>query len=71
VRARYLGLFSVGIVSWENYPRWPWLVPRVLPRVSRLHGRLDPWLRRRGTFRGTAALAPYVYAVGRKPEATK
>ncbi|HJQ34218.1 MAG TPA: class I SAM-dependent methyltransferase [Pyrinomonadaceae bacterium] len=67
VRAHYLGVFSFGIVSWENYPRWPRLVPRVLPRVYRLHQRVDPMLRRLGTFRGTAPLAPYVYAVGRKP----
>jgi SAM-dependent methyltransferase len=67
VHAQYLGLFSIGIVSWEIYPRWPRLVPLVVPHVYDFHRRLDPLLRRLGRFNGIAPLAPYVYAVGRKP----
>jgi SAM-dependent methyltransferase len=66
VRGQYLGVFSMYIVAWGIYPRWPALVPTVELWVNRINWRLDPRLRRLGWFRGTLPLAPYVIAVGRK-----
>lgn len=69
VRARYRGVFSLDIVAWETYPRWPRLAPIVAPRVRRLHGRIERLLRRTGWLGGTAPFAPFLYAVGRRPQA--
>lgn len=68
VRAQYLGLFSMYIVAWGIYPRWPSLTTGVERWVDRINWRLEPRLRRRRWFRGTLPLAPYVIAVGRKGE---
>ncbi|HWN10330.1 MAG TPA: class I SAM-dependent methyltransferase [Pyrinomonadaceae bacterium] len=67
ITARYLGLFSLNIVAWEIYARWPKLVPVVVPKVRRLNHHLEYLLQRLRWFKGIAPLAPYVYAVGRKP----
>lgn len=65
VEAHYIGAFSLDIVAWTTHPRWPHLVPRLVPGITRVRNSLDYRLRRRGKFGGLAPLAPYLYAVGR------
>ena len=66
VRGRYLGVFSLSIVAWDIYARWPRVAARVAPRVFQFNGRFDPYLQRLGWVGGAAPLAPYIYAVGQK-----
>lgn len=67
VHGGYLGVFTMMIVPWALYPRWPGLVPQAERWVERINLRLEHRLRRRAWFRGVPPFAPYVYAVGRKP----
>jgi SAM-dependent methyltransferase len=67
IKGQYAGIFSMGIVAWEIYPRWPRLVPVLLPKILRVRNSIDYRLRRLGRFGGVAPLAPYLYVVGRKP----
>jgi 2-polyprenyl-3-methyl-5-hydroxy-6-metoxy-1,4-benzoquinol methylase len=67
IRQQYLGTFSLDIVGWSIYPRWPRLATHVAPRISQFNERfVDYYLRRLGWFRGIAPLAPYLYTVGTK-----
>ena len=70
VRGHYAGVFSLDIVAWEIYPRWPRLVPKLLPKIKRARNSVDYRLRRRGRFGGVAPLAPYLYVVGQKQPET-
>jgi len=68
IKARFIGFFSLDIVSWSNYPRWPRLAPRLLPTIMRARNSVDYRMRRWGKFDGgTAPLAPYLCVTGRKP----
>jgi SAM-dependent methyltransferase len=71
VRGGYLGAFSLSVVGWDIYARWPKLAERAAPWVFRFNGSLDPYLQRRRWYGGTAPLAPYLYAVGQKPGAER
>lgn len=66
IRAGYFGLFSLNIVAWEVYPRWPGLVPVVAPLVRRINSYLNYLLCRTGKFRGISPLAPFLCVVGHK-----
>ena len=66
VSGHHIGMFSLDIVAWEIYPRWPALAPSVAPRVRRVNKWLDALLRRREWFHGSAPLSPFIYVVGKK-----
>jgi SAM-dependent methyltransferase len=68
IEGNYAGAFSLDIVAWQLYPRWPGLVDKLVPKIMRIRNTVDYRLRKRGKFGGTAALAPYIYVVGRKPQ---
>jgi len=68
VRAQCLGVFSLFLVPWSIYPRWPSLVPKTLSLINWINLRLDHRLRRLGWFKGVSPLAPYLIAAGRKRE---
>jgi SAM-dependent methyltransferase len=67
IDGRYLGIFSLQIVAWSVYPRWPRLLPRFVPAIARLQQLIDSSLRRLNRYGGIAPFAPYIYVVGRKP----
>ena len=67
IRGQYAGVFSMDVVAWEHYPRWPRLVPLLRPYLSRIRTSVDYRLRKSGRLKGFAPIAPYVYAVGQKP----
>jgi len=67
VHGCYLGLFSLNIVAWEHYPRWPNLVPLIVPLIRRIHRRTNAVLCRINKFDGIAPLAPFMYVAGQKP----
>jgi 2-polyprenyl-3-methyl-5-hydroxy-6-metoxy-1,4-benzoquinol methylase len=67
IRSHYLGVFSLLVVAWEIYARWPRLARRMLPMIDVLVSSCDRYLRRLGWVRGTAPFAHYLYAVGQKP----
>lgn len=68
VRAYYLGFFSLSIVNWKKYPRWPRLASRILPWIEGFVYYTDRFfLRQVPVFCGIAPFAPFIYAIGRKP----
>ena len=67
IRGYYAGVFSMEIVAWELYPRWPRLVPLLRPYLNRIRTSVDYRLRKSGRLNGTAAIAPYLCVVGQKP----
>lgn len=67
VSARYAGLFSLNIVAWELYQRWPKLGKRVVPPIRTVHRHMDYRLGQLGIYRGIAPLSPFLYVVGQKP----
>lgn len=67
VRTGLSGLCSIDIVAWGVFPRFPGLDRIILPVVARVRARLDRVLCRSGSFRGLPGLAPFLYALGRKP----
>ena len=68
VRSAFLGLFSMGIVAWGIYQRFTWLDKIVLPIVQRLSTICEIVLKKIRSFQGIYLLAPFIYAVGHKPE---
>jgi SAM-dependent methyltransferase len=68
VRGHFAGVFSLDIVAWPIYPRWPRLAPWLLPTITRARNSVDYRMRRWGRFEGgTAPLAPYLCVIGHKP----
>lgn len=67
IRAGYAGVFSLNIVAWEYYPRWPRLAPKLVPRVRRVQGLLSRRLRRFSHYPGNKPFSPFLYVYGRKP----
>jgi SAM-dependent methyltransferase len=68
IEGHYVGVFSLDIVAWPIYPRWPRRAPRLLPTITRARNSVDYRMRRWGRFEGgTAPLAPYLCVIGRKP----
>jgi 2-polyprenyl-6-hydroxyphenyl methylase/3-demethylubiquinone-9 3-methyltransferase len=69
-RAWYGGIFSLGIVAWRMYPRWPFLVRPVTWFVTHLASVLEKHLLSRiHYYRGPSPLAPFLFVSGRKPNA--
>jgi SAM-dependent methyltransferase len=67
VEGCYAGVFSLDIVAWDVSPRWPKLMPKLKPPITRLRNSLEYRLRKWGRFGGsTALLAPYICVVGRR-----
>jgi len=68
IRGQFVGVFSLDIVAWPIYPRWPRLAPRLLPTIMRARNSVDYRMRKWGRYDGgTALLAPYLCVTGRKP----
>jgi 2-polyprenyl-3-methyl-5-hydroxy-6-metoxy-1,4-benzoquinol methylase len=64
----YQGLFSLTIVAWELYPRWPKFARIGVPVVSlaaRLTSRI---LRATRCYWGSAWFSPFIFVVGSKPQ---
>lgn len=68
VRSTYVGLFSLGIVAWGMYQRFPRLDAVILPLIRKLSSACDKVLRNLGIFYGTRCFSPYIYAIGEKPQ---
>jgi 2-polyprenyl-3-methyl-5-hydroxy-6-metoxy-1,4-benzoquinol methylase len=64
IHGHHAGVFSLQIVAWDSYQRWPRLMKGFVPKIGRIQERLDYRLRHRGRYKGTAPLAPYIYVVG-------
>ncbi len=68
IKSRFVGIFSLDIVAWPIYHRWPKLAPHLMPTIMRARNSVDYRMRRRGNYGdGTAPLAPYLCVIGRKP----
>jgi 2-polyprenyl-6-hydroxyphenyl methylase/3-demethylubiquinone-9 3-methyltransferase len=67
IHGRYCGLFSLNIVAWELYPRWPMIAPLLLPFIRKIHLLTDVLLCRIKRFEGIQPFAPFLYVVGQKP----
>lgn len=63
----HAGLFSPGIVAWGLEPRYPALDRMMLPLIKICSKIADRILRGIGTFKGTAALAPFICITGSRP----
>jgi 2-polyprenyl-3-methyl-5-hydroxy-6-metoxy-1,4-benzoquinol methylase len=68
VESGYLGTFSLNIVAWEIYHRWPRVARVLLPTVRRLEVLADRVLRKVGGYRGIPGLSPFMYVIATKPE---
>jgi len=68
VQSGYAGRFSLDIVAWELYPRWPRLAPKVTPRVRRLQKHVERLMARVRNFEGSRVFAPYIYVFGVKED---
>jgi|ERR1051325_5653887 2-polyprenyl-3-methyl-5-hydroxy-6-metoxy-1,4-benzoquinol methylase len=66
VRAQYLGLFSLGIIAWPIYHRWPRLCSKLLPHMIFFQKRIDRLMRRSNIYVGIQPLAPYLCVIGNK-----
>ena len=64
VRAGYRGLFSFNVVPWVIDPP----IPALLPMIHRFDRWVDARLSRVNRFWGVQPFAPYICAVGRKPD---
>ncbi len=68
IEGHYAGFFSLDVVAWPIYPRWPRLGPRLLPTIWRARTSVDYRMRRWGKFDGgIAPFAPLLCVIGRKP----
>jgi len=68
IRAVFLGIFSLNIVAWELYPRWPILARLGTPFIRRAVYAVDLVLHRVRKFSGVAPLAPFIYVIGQKSD---
>ena len=66
INAGYCGLFSLGIVAWECYPRWPRLARLLSPLISYSNQISDRLLLRLKIFRGNRFFSPIIFALGYK-----
>ena len=66
--AACLGLFSLNVVAWGHEQRFPWLDRLLLPCMGKMVSLTDGVMRRLNSFRGIPGLAPFLYAVGIKPD---
>lgn len=62
----YVGIFSLGIVAWGTYQRFPLLDKILLPIIDKLANRIKYSLDSPKKYNGSFAFAPYLYAVGKK-----
>jgi 2-polyprenyl-3-methyl-5-hydroxy-6-metoxy-1,4-benzoquinol methylase len=68
VCVRFSGVFSIDVVAWEIYPRWPRLAANLAPKIRRFQQRVNRWqLRRVKTTRGNALCSPFIHASGTLP----
>lgn len=67
-RCDYVGRFSLGVTAWGAYQRFPSLDRILLPVVYRLADLADSVLVPSKRFGGSAGFAPFLYAVGKKPQ---
>lgn len=72
VHTGFAGLFSLRIVGWDREHRWPRLQQRLVPLVRRMLTRIDHWwLNGEDRMRGLPVFAPYLFAVGDRPESER
>lgn len=62
----YLGLFSLGIVSWGHSPRFQALDAPLLPVMKKARVILRVLLGRIRFYRGLSLFSPFLYVAGRK-----
>jgi SAM-dependent methyltransferase len=63
----YAGVFSLGIVSWGIYQRFPSLDKKIVPLIKKIQDKINPYLIKAKKYDGAFVLAPFLYAVGKKP----
>jgi SAM-dependent methyltransferase len=63
----YAGFFSLGVVSWGIYQRFPALDKIIVPLIKKLQNRINSYLITAKKYNGASAFAPFLYAVGKKP----
>lgn len=66
ITSGYLGLFSLGIVSWGYSPRFPAMDRLILPVMKKVRVALRMLLSPVRLYRGAAPFAPFLYVAGRK-----
>lgn len=66
VRGYYIGLFSLGLVSWGDHPRWPILAKWLSPIFNSIAIFISLVMSTPKIYRGYPKLAPFIYTVGQK-----
>lgn len=68
VRGHYRGVFSLNVINWKKYPRWPSVAAQLLPAIEKFVYYADRFFFRKiPIFWGIPFFAPYIYVVGQKP----
>jgi 2-polyprenyl-3-methyl-5-hydroxy-6-metoxy-1,4-benzoquinol methylase len=66
VECNYAGIFSVTLIAWGKYPRWPRVSKKVLPLLLQFCKYCDFVLLKTRLYFGWGPLAPYIYIIGKK-----
>lgn len=65
--SNYMGIFSLNIIAWGLYPRWPNLSIKIVSLINKVNPYFDYILRKIGVYKGIRGFAPFIYATGNKP----
>ena len=67
IKCHYAGLFSMSIVAWGIYQRFPKLSKFIDPFIMKVNKFIDRVLRKSKIYKGIPFFAPYIYIIGEKP----